>query len=49
MPQDYEAILRSLRKQHPKWSEQKLKTTAAKITNSVRKKEGRPPAQFHRP
>jgi len=48
MPQDYEAILSSLRKQHPSWSEQKLKTTAAKITNSNRKKAGKPPARFHR-
>lgn len=48
MPRDYESILSSLRKQHPDWSEAKLKTAAAKIANSRRKKSGRPPAKFHR-
>jgi len=47
-PEDYEQILASLRKQHPKWPESKLKTVAAKITNSNRKASGRPPAKFHR-
>ena len=48
MPEDYEAILAYLRKQHPKWPESELKTVAAKITNSKRKEQGRPPAKFHR-
>jgi hypothetical protein len=48
MPKDYEKIKASLRKSHPSWSSKKLKTTAAKITNSQRKKQGRPPAKFHR-
>jgi hypothetical protein len=48
MPADYEAILASLRKQHPDWSTARLKTSAAKITNSRRKASGRPPAKFHR-
>jgi hypothetical protein len=48
MPKDYEAIKHALRNQHPEWSDKKLKTTAAKITNSNRKKTGRPPAKFHR-
>jgi len=47
MPEDYEAIKRSLRKQHPDWPEAKLKEHAAKITNAKRNAEGRPPAKFH--
>jgi hypothetical protein len=47
MPKDYEAIKRSLRKQHKDWPESKLKEAAARITNSKRKAAGKPPARFH--
>lgn len=48
MPKDYDAIKRSVTKEHPNWSAKKVKTVAAKITNANRKKAGRPPAKFHR-
>ena len=48
MPKDYEAIKRSVRKQNPSMSEKEVKTRAAKITNSRRKKAGKPPAKFHK-
>lgn len=47
MPKDYEAVRDSLRKQHPDWSLEKVKRQAAKITNSRRKKAGKPAARFH--
>ena len=47
MPEDYEKIKQALRKQHPDWSDDKLKESAARITNSKRKAAGRPPAKFH--
>lgn len=46
-PEDYENILRSLRKSNPSASDKELKTRAAKITNARRKKAGKPPARFH--
>ena len=48
MPKDYEAILKNVTKSHPKLGLAERKTMAAKITNSRRKKSGRPPAKFHR-
>lgn len=48
MPKDYEAIKKSVKKRSPGMSEKAAKTKAAKITNAQRKKQGRPPAKFHR-
>jgi len=48
MPKDYEILLEELRRMHPDWPESRLKEMAARMTNARRKKEGRPPAKFHR-
>jgi hypothetical protein len=45
-PEDYEAIKRNLAERG--YSGADLKTRAAKITNAQRRKQGRPPAKFHR-
>jgi len=48
VPEDYRAVKRSLRVRHPEMENRELKARAARITNAMRKKQGRPPAQFHR-
>ncbi len=48
MPKDYEAIKARMRKQHPGMPLREVKRRAAKITNAARRKQGRPPARFHR-
>ena len=35
-PKQYEAIKDSLKEEHPKWSEERIKSSAAAISNSKR-------------
>ena len=49
MPKDYEAIKKSVKKQHPEYSDKEAKEHAARITNAERARAGKPPAKFHHP
>jgi len=42
VPDKYEAIKESVRKSHPRWSDQQVETLAAKIFNATRKKGEKP-------
>lgn len=48
MPEAYEKIKASLRKQHPNWSDAHIKTSAAKIYNSKRPSGAAPVTGKHK-